>query len=128
MTTNQTFSEQLKTALQQSFVWSKQHPTDHLSNYALINIAIKGDIVMQVLSLQQQYNYGYTIHSFIAPNHIVWLSPVGMMFGQGNSYNETGEQQVTCPADPQYAASIIENILLQVYGSLGNATVTCEIP
>ena len=56
------------------------------------------------------------------------MTKIGMMFGQGNSFNDNGEQQLVCPADPDYAASIIEKILLEVYGSLDKASVTCELP
>ena len=128
MAQNVSFIEQLKNSLSQSYVWSKQHPADHLSSYSLIDIKIGDEIVIQVLSLQVQYNYGYTIHSYINPNHPVWMTKIGMMFGQGYSFNDNGEQQLVCPADPDYAASIIEKILLEVYGSLDKASVTCELP
>lgn len=66
------------------------------------------------------------IHSYINPNHPVWLSPVGLMFGQGEMFEDNGDQTLICPPDPEYIANILEKILLVVYGSTNNIHVECE--
>lgn len=120
------FIEQLKEALSKSYVWEKQHPKDHLTQYDIINILQDSEIVMQVLTLQRNENYGFTIHSYINPNHSVWLSPIGMMFGHGEVFEENGEQTLICPPDPEYISNLIGQILLAVYGSTNNIHVECE--
>lgn len=123
-----TFHEQLEQALQQCYVWEKQHPADHMKEYALIHIIdVNGATIMQVMSLQANYNYGFTIYSFINPNHPVWLTPIGMMFGQGNCFNDNGEQTLICPPDVKYTANLVENLLREVCGSTGGMEVKLEL-
>lgn len=122
------FREQLEQALQQAYVWEKQHPADHLKEYALIHIIdVNGDTIMQIMSLQVNYNYGFTIYSFINPNHPVWLSPIGMMFGQGNGFNDNGEQTLICPPDVNYIVDLVEQLLRLVCGATGGMTVKLDL-
>ena len=86
------FIEQLKDALMQSYVWERQHPTEHLSEYDLINVVLDSEIIMQFMTLRRNDNYGFMIHSYINPNHPVWLSPIGMMFGKGEMFEENNDQ------------------------------------
>lgn len=120
------FTEQLKEALVQSYVWERQHPTEHLSQYDLINITLENEIIMQILTLQRNESYGFVIHSYINPNHPIWLSPVGLMFGKGELFKENGEQTLICSPDPEYIAHVVEKILLAVYGKIENIHVKRE--
>ena len=121
--TQMNFTEQLKNALSDAFMWERHQPSKHLEEYSLITISVGEDIPLQILSLQENYNYGFVLHSFISPNHPVWLSPIGMMFGKGNCFEENGEQTLICPPDPQYITNLVEKIILSVYGKTENVKV-----
>ena len=120
------FIEQLKDAIMQTYVWERQHPTEHLSEYKIINIILDSETIIQILTLRRNDNYGFMIHSYINPNHPVWLSPIGLMFGQGEMFEDNGDQTLICPPDSEYIANILEKILLAVYGSTNNIHVECE--
>ncbi len=120
------FIDQLKDALMQSHVWQRQHPMDHLTQYDIINILLDSEIIMQILSLQRNDNYGFVIHSYINPKHPVWLSPIGLMFGQGEMFEDNGDKTLICPPDPEYIANILEKLLRAVYGSTNIIHVECE--
>ncbi len=122
----QAFLERLTDALMQAYVWEKQHPIEHLKEYKIINLLQDEEKFIQILTLQRNENYGFVIHSFIKPDHPVWLSPIGMMFGKGESFDEFGEQTLVCPPDPPYIANLIKNIICAVYGTTDNIQIACE--
>lgn len=122
----QTFLERLTDVLTQAYVWEKQHPKELLKEYKIINLVQNGEKIIQILTLQRNENYGFVIYSFIKPDHPVWLSPIGMMFGKGNCFEENGEQTLICPPDSQYIANLVKNIICTVYGTTDYIQIECE--
>jgi hypothetical protein len=120
------FKNSLEKALTKSYLWERQNPDRHLKEYHIVNVTHHGDHVIQILTLSDNYNYGFEIYSFIDRDNSFWLSPIGMMFGQGNLYEENSEQKLICPPDIEYVSDLIEKIIIAVFGSVDGFTTSWE--
>lgn len=116
----------LNKALTKSYLWERQNPDRHFTEYHIVNVTHRGNQVIQILTLRTNYNYGFEIYSFIDRDNSFWLSPQGMMFGKGNLYEENSEQKLICPPDIDYVSNLIENIIISVYGSTEDYTISWE--
>ena len=120
------FRNSLEKALTKSYLWERQNPDRHIAEYCIVNVALNGETMIQVLTSRANYNYGFEVYSFIDRFHSFWLSPIGMMFGQGNTYEENSEQKLICPPDIEYVSDLIEKIIVAIYGSVDGFSVSWE--
>ena len=120
------FRNSLENALAKSYLWERQNPDRHRAEYCVVNVALNREPMIQILTLRDNYNYGFEVYSFIDRYNSFWLSPIGMMFGQGNLYEENSEQKLICPPDVEYVSDLIEKIIVAVYGSVDGFTIGWE--
>lgn len=120
------FRQSLEKDLTKSYFWERQNPDCHNSEYCIVNVTHNGEHEIQILTVRDNYSYGFEVYSFIDRYNSFWLSPIGMMFGPGNLYEENSEQKLICPPDIEYVSDLIEKIIVAVFGSVDGFTTSWE--
>lgn len=120
------FRKSLEKDLTKSYLWERQNPDRHSAEYCIVNVTHNGEHEIQILTIRDNYSYGFEVYSFIDRYNSFWLSPIGMMFGPGNLYEENSEQKLVCPPDIEYVSDLIEKMIVAVFGSVEGFSVSWE--